>query len=114
MTKTIAFNEIVWSAIAEPSRRMLLDLLVEKALSASMLAEEVSFSRQAVAKHMIVLKNAGLVKSKRHGKEVLFEIKPLGLHAAANELAQAAKAWDARLIRIKQLAEELHNRPKKN
>jgi DNA-binding transcriptional ArsR family regulator len=63
MSSTAPFNEELWFAIAEPSRRKLIEVLLLKGeATASRLADEVPFSRQAVSKHLAVLKRAGLVK----------------------------------------------------
>lgn len=102
------FDAKIWFAIAEPSRRSLVDiLLIKGGASASKLAGEVPFSRQAVAKHMAVLKRAGLVRTKRVGKEVQFLVEPKGIAVAARELSAAALQWDARLTKIKQIAEAM-------
>jgi DNA-binding transcriptional ArsR family regulator len=107
--ESAAFNEKIWFAIAEPSRRKLIDLLVSKGeSSASKLAQEVTISRQAVTKHLAVLRNAGLLRVHRTRKEVLFTIDSANLNKAAKELSAAAKFWDDRLLRIKQLAEQIH------
>ena len=69
------FNEELWFAIAEPSRRKLIEVLLLKGeATASRLADEVPFSRQAVSKHIAVLKRAGLVKERKTGKEVRFSL----------------------------------------
>jgi predicted transcriptional regulator len=61
---TAPAGDQLWSAIADPSRRRVLDLLVASGeVSASWLAGRVPFSRQAVAKHLAVLERAGLVTS---------------------------------------------------
>ncbi len=73
--KTQADDEL-WSAIADPSRRRVLDLLVSNGdVSASWLACHVPFSRQAVSKHLAVLEQAGLV-SREQGREVLYPRRP--------------------------------------
>ncbi len=100
------FNEDIWLAIAEPSRRKLIDILLAKGEStASKLAKEVPFTRQAVAKHLIVLQNTGLLRQRKAGKEVHFSLEPAGLAKAAQELSRAAALWDGRLQKIKQVAE---------
>jgi DNA-binding transcriptional ArsR family regulator len=109
MSAPAPFNEGLWFAIAEPSRRKLIDvLLLLGEATASRLADEVPFSRQAVIKHIAVLKRAGLVNERKTGKEVRFSLSPEGLGAAADELARAATLWDERLQRIKHIAETLH------
>jgi DNA-binding transcriptional ArsR family regulator len=109
MSSTAPFNEELWFAIAEPSRRKLIEVLLFKGeATASKLADEVPFSRQAVSKHIAVLKRAGLVKERKTGKEVRFRLSPEGLSAAAQELSRAAMLWDERLQKIKHIAETLH------
>lgn len=108
MTTTSSSNDTLWLAIAEPSRRRLIDILLGKGeATASQLADEVPFSRQAVSKHMAVLRNAGLISERRIGKEVRFAIQPDGISAAAQEMSQAARLWDERLHKIKLVAEAI-------
>lgn len=102
-------DDELWSAVADPSRRRVLDLLVRNgAVSASGLAGDVPFSRQAVAKHLVVLEGAGLVSRRRQGREVLFQIEADRLDQAARALADLAAQWDRRLGTIKRLAEAAH------
>ena len=113
MSSTTPFNEQLWFAIAEPSRRKIIEVLLLKGeATASRLADEVPFSRQAVSKHLAVLKRAGLVRVRKTGKEVRFSVEPDGLSVAAQELSRAASLWDERLQKIKQLAETLHREGK--
>lgn len=108
MSVTASFDAKLWFAIAEPSRRKLIEVLLFKGeATASRLADEVPFSRQAVSKHLAVLKKAGLVRERKTGKEVRFSIEPQGLSVAAQELLRAATLWDERLQKIKQIAESL-------
>jgi DNA-binding transcriptional ArsR family regulator len=102
-------DDQLWSAIADPSRRRVLDLLVTGGeATASELAEQVPFSRQAVSKHLIVLEEAGLVSRRKYGRDVLFEVKSRRLDEATRALTDQANRWDRRLDAIKQLAEAAH------
>lgn len=104
-----SYDEEVWLAVADPSRRSLLDLLINKGeATASGLASEVPFTRQAVAKHLAVLEKAQLVTSRRHGREVLFSVRPTEIDNAAQMMINVGEAWDARLQSIKRIAEEVH------
>jgi DNA-binding transcriptional ArsR family regulator len=99
----------LWSAISDPSRRRVLDLLVRSgAASASSLAGQVPFSRQAVAKHLVVLEQAGLLSRRKQGREVLYEVDVDRLTQATREMAELAQQWDQRLSTIKRLAEAMH------
>ena len=102
-------DDELWSAIAEPSRRQVLDLLVSHGeVSASWLAERVPFSRQAVSKHLVVLERSGLISRRKQGREVLYQVEAGRLDQAARAMAELAAQWDRRLSIIKRLAETAH------
>src|SRR5215207_10699839 len=96
----------LWAAVADPTRRRLLDvLLAHGEATATTLAGELPVTRQAVAKHLAVLERAGLVDSRRLGREVRYAVRPERLDAATEWLARVAAEWDQRLGVIKRLAE---------
>jgi DNA-binding transcriptional ArsR family regulator len=106
---TATADDELWSAIGDPSRRQVLDLLVTHgAVSASWLAGRVPFSRQAVAKHLAVLERAGLISRRKQGREVLFQVEAGRLDQATRAMAELAAQWDRRLAAIKGLAETAH------
>jgi len=106
-------DDELWSAIADPSRRRVLDLLVRGGeATASTLAQDVPFTRQAVIKHLVVLEQAGLVTRHREGREVRFRIDPGRLDEATRTLAQVANDWGLRLAAIKRIAEAAHQTAK--
>lgn len=105
-TKT---DDELWSVIADPSRRRVLDLLVTNGeASAWSLAGLVPFSRQAVSKHLVVLEGADFVRRRKQGREVLYRVEPERVHQATRAMAELATQWDRRLDSIKRLAEAAH------
>ena len=67
----------LWAAVADPTRRRLLDvLLAHGEATATTLAGELPVTRQAVAKHLAVLDRAGLVEGHRRGREMRFTVHP--------------------------------------
>lgn len=99
--------EAVLVALAEPTRRQLLDLLADRGeASASTLAGALPVTRQAVVKHLAVLDDAGLVSGRRAGREVLYRTRPERLAEAARGMSELATAWENRLATIKRLAED--------
>ena len=106
----------LWEAVAEPSRRRVLDLLLAHGeATPTMLAAGLPFTRQAVAKHLAVLTRARLVEGHRHGREIRYSARPEQVSAAARamaeaatQMARAAAQWDRRLEAIKRLAEAQH------
>jgi DNA-binding transcriptional ArsR family regulator len=108
-------DDELWSAIADPSRRRVLDLLVSHGdVSASWLASQVPFTRQAVSKHLAILEEAGLVSRHKQGREVLFQVEASRLDQAAQAMADLAARWDQRLNAIKRLAEAAHAEARKS
>jgi DNA-binding transcriptional ArsR family regulator len=102
-------DDDLWAAIAEPSRRRVLDLVVQRGeASASWLAGQVPFTRQAVSKHLVVLEQAGLISRRKQGREVLYRINADRLDQATQAMTEVARQWDQRLDTIKRLAEAAH------
>jgi DNA-binding transcriptional ArsR family regulator len=108
MSPATAELDELWSAVADPTRRRMLDALLDRGeATATVLAGQLPVTRQAVAKHLAVLDRAGLVEGTRRGREVRYAIRPQRLAAASSALTQVAAAWDARLSAIKRIAESL-------
>jgi DNA-binding transcriptional ArsR family regulator len=81
--------------------------------SASSLAGQVPFTRQAVSKHLVVLEEAGLISRRKQGREVLYRVVPDRLDQATRAMAEVARQWDRRLSSIKRLAEAAHAEAKR-
>lgn len=102
-------DDELWSAVADPSRRRVLDLLVAAGeATATDLATQVPFTRQAVSKHLVVLEEVGLVSRRKQGRDVLFRVEDHRLDQAARVMAEVANRWERRLDAIKRLAEAAH------
>lgn len=105
MTTEQGTDEVL-AALADPTRRRLLDTLAARgAATATTLAAELPISRQAVVKHLAVLEAAGLVRGGQVGREVRFVVQPQALDATARWMAALAADWDRRLVAIRRLAE---------
>jgi len=106
--RAVVVDDDLWSAIGDPTRRRLVDLLLQSGSgTASSLSREVPVTRQAVAKHLGVLDRVGLVRSEPSGREVRYHVDEAQLARAAAQLAAVGDAWDARLRRIARIAEDL-------
>ncbi|MDX6426917.1 MAG: hypothetical protein QOD52_2322 [Gaiellaceae bacterium] len=111
MTRSRVDDETLLAAVTEPTRRQLLDLLLERGEStATSLADSLPVTRQAVSKHLVVLDRAGLVEGRRSGRELRYAVNLDQLDRATASLADLAAFWDRRLLRIKRLAETAHAR----
>ncbi|MDA1359022.1 metalloregulator ArsR/SmtB family transcription factor [Glycomyces luteolus] len=103
-----AVDDDLWSAIGDPTRRRMLDLLLsEGSGTATSLSERLPVTRQAVAKHLAVLDRVGLVHAATAGREKHFRVDETRLARAAAQLEEVGSSWDSRLQRIKRLAESI-------
>lgn len=99
--------DAVFAALADPTRRLVLQTLVRGGGStATAVARRLPVTRQAVGKHLAVLERAGLVRARRVGRESRYEPRTAALTGAADWLAVLAAEWDDRLGRIAALAED--------
>ena len=105
----IVIDDDLWSATGDPTRRRLLDqLLSDGDGTATSLSEHVPVTRQGVAKHLDVLDRAGLVHATPVGREKRYRVDEAQLARAVAQLASVGATWDARLRRIKRIAEAIH------
>jgi DNA-binding transcriptional ArsR family regulator len=107
---TVAIDDELWSAIGDPTRRRVLDLLLAGGPgTATALSDELPVTRQAVAKHLGVLDRVGLVHATPAGRETHYRIDEAQFARAVAQLNEVGSTWDARLRRIKQIAEAIKN-----
>ena len=103
-----AVDDELWSAVGDPTRRRMLDLLLAHGTgTATSLSEQLPVTRQAVAKHLTVLDRVGLVHGQAAGREHRYGVDAARLARAAAQLADVGSSWDRRLGRIALIAEEL-------
>lgn len=104
----------VFGALSDPTRRRMLDaLLQEGTTSVPRLTAELPISRQAVAKHLATLAEAGLVTSDRQGRETRFSFTPEPLADAVSWMADVGRQWDGRLQALSQYLETGESQPKR-
>lgn len=105
---SVLVDDDLWSAIGDPTRRRMLDLLLSEGTgTATSLSARMPVTRQAVAKHLVVLDRVGLVHATSTGRERHFRVDQTQLARAVSQLADVGAAWDSRLRRIKHLAETI-------
>ena len=101
-------DDDLWSAIGDPTRRRMLDLLLADGDGTSTtLSGQLPVTRQAVAKHLGVLDRVGLVRATPTGREKRYRVDDAQLARAVAQLNAVGAAWDARLQRIKRIAEAI-------
>jgi DNA-binding transcriptional ArsR family regulator len=90
----------VFGALADPMRRRLFSEIATHPSTATELANGLPISRQAVAKHLNSLSDAGLVERKRAGRDVRYRVTPQPLSEAVSWMAEVGGQWDERLARL--------------
>lgn len=105
---SVTVDDELWSAIGDPTRRRMLDLLLtDGGGTATRLSEKLPVTRQGIAKHLGVLDRAGLVRVTPSGRERRYEVDEAQFGRAVAQLAAVGATWDARLQRIKRIAEAI-------
>jgi DNA-binding transcriptional ArsR family regulator len=98
----IVVSEAAFQALAEPRRRDILRLVRDQPRSVNEIAARFDITQQAVSLHLQVLKEAGLVAVRPQGQRRLYVVRPEGLAALRDYLAEF---WPENLQRLKHAAE---------
>jgi DNA-binding transcriptional ArsR family regulator len=95
----------VFQAIADPTRRRLLEILAGEELSISTISSHFTMSRTAVTKHLHVLESAGLVVARKMGREKLYCLEAKPLQKLQTWLTFYEQFWDNKLSKLKDVVE---------
>jgi DNA-binding transcriptional ArsR family regulator len=90
----------VFAALADPTRRTVVQCLAQAPSTATDIAAHVPVSRQAVVKHLAALERAGLVDTAREGRNVRYRLTPSGFTDAVAWMTEVGAAWDSRLATL--------------
>lgn len=99
------YSGAVFRAIAEPTRRKLLDELARGACPAGALASKFPASRPAIARHLRVLRDARLVRVRREGRRQIYELTPKPLRAVRSWVERYEIFWGERLDELARYVE---------
>jgi DNA-binding transcriptional ArsR family regulator len=100
-----ASDDIVYHAISDRTRRDILRRLGRGALSAGQLADGFPVSRPAISKHVRVLREAGLVRERREGRNRIYELRAERLRVVDRWLEQYRGMWRTNLRSLKEFVE---------
>ncbi len=107
----MARTEAVFDALGDPTRRHIVLSLARRSASATALAAELPISRQAVAKHLVSLRDAELVVAERVGRETLYTLDPRPLAEAARWIERVGEEWDRRLASLRGVLDKPGDEP---
>jgi DNA-binding transcriptional ArsR family regulator len=92
--------DLMFQALGDPTRRLMVERLARGPASVSELAEPLSMSLPAVLQHLQVLETSGLVRSQKRGRVRTCRIEPKALRTAEQWIATRRQSWERRLDRL--------------
>jgi DNA-binding transcriptional ArsR family regulator len=107
-------TEAAFQALADPTRRAVLDLLRRGSQPAGQIAVAFPISRPAISKHLGLLRRAHLVREHREGRNRVYQLNPEPLRAVDSWLNQYRSFWSASLTSLKAFVEAEHARETQN
>lgn len=108
-TKTVQDADAdIFSALAHPVRREILDRLIGGEESVTQIAAPFGMTRPAISQHLRILKDVGLVTEERHGREHLYRLQPQRLAEVRNWLAKYEQFWRGHLADLGTYLERTH------
>jgi DNA-binding transcriptional ArsR family regulator len=108
-SRTVTYStEPAFSALADPTRRAVLDLLRHGSLPAGRIAAAFPVSRPAISKHLRILRRAHLVRERREGRRRLYQLNAEPLRAVHSWLNQYRMFWQMNLADLKAFVEAEH------
>lgn len=99
-------HQPVFRALADPTRRAIIAMLAEGERPIGDIAEKFEMTRPAVAKHLAILKEGGVIRVEKKGRERINRLDPAALKSAADWLNYFDRFWDDKLAKLKKAVEE--------
>ena len=101
----------VFQAIADPTRRDIINLIAYKPLNLNSIADKFEVSRPAISQHIKILMECGLIEMKKQGRERYCEAKLDQLNEVSQWIEQYRQLWADKFNRMDEILEELKNKP---
>jgi DNA-binding transcriptional ArsR family regulator len=90
----------VFQAIADPTRRAILALLMAQTMTAGAIASEFDSTRSTISKHLQILKDCGLLSQREQGREVYYQLKPENMKEISDWLKPFQQLWENRFSKL--------------
>jgi len=103
--------DLVFQALADPTRRAMVERLTRSPASVSALAEPFGMSLPAVMQHLQVLEASGLVRSEKVGRVRTCQVVPAALRTAEAWISERRTTWERRLDRLGEFLAEHPDQP---
>src|SRR5678816_1552961 len=103
--QSAAAENTIFQALADPSRRALYEVLTRGEAAVKDLTARFDISQPAVSQHLAILKDAGLVNSRREGRCVYYRVEPRGMTPLIDWISYHRAFWTERVGRLEHLLE---------
>ncbi|MFA6944403.1 MAG: metalloregulator ArsR/SmtB family transcription factor [Pedobacter sp.] len=96
-----------FQAIADPTRRMIINKLAQGPLNITQIGEDFGMSKQAIAKHIKILNECGIISMSQKGREQVCEAQLGSLDEVANWVTGSRKLWNQRFEKLDKFLKEI-------
>jgi DNA-binding transcriptional ArsR family regulator len=100
-------QDAIFRALADPSRRAIFERLTRGEAAVKDLTARFDISQPAVSQHLAALRDAGLVRARREGRLVYYEVEPRGLRPLVDWISHYQAFWKDRLDHLERLLEKM-------
>jgi DNA-binding transcriptional ArsR family regulator len=107
MPSVVVAETKIFQALADPSRRAILESLTGGEAAVKDLTARFDISQPAVSQHLATLKDAGLVIGRREGRCVYYRVEPRGMKPLIDWIAHYRAFWTERVDRLERLLEKM-------
>ena len=107
MPNAVVADNKIFHALADPSRRAIFESLTRGEAAVKDLTARFDISQPAVSQHLATLKDAGLVKDRREGRNVYYRVEPRGMKPLIDWITYYRGFWTERVERLEKLLEKM-------
>lgn len=104
--------DALFGALADPTRRAMVNRLTRGPASVSELAAPLPMSMSAVVQHLAVLEGSGLIRTEKVGRVRTCRVEPAALRSAEQWISERRSVWESRLDRLEEFLEVTRPRPR--
>ena len=108
MQTAAAAENLIFQALADPSRRAIFESLTRGEAAVKDLTARFDISQPAVSQHLAALKDAGLVNGRREGRCVYYRVEPRGMKPLIDWITHYRAFWTENVSRLERLLEKMH------
>jgi DNA-binding transcriptional ArsR family regulator len=110
---TLSTRRDVFQAIADPTRRQIINLIARKSMNLNTITDHFEISRPSVSQHIKILNECGLIQIEKVGRERYCKVQPGNLKEVSDWIEQYRDLWEQKLDSFETYLNKLHTKRKK-